>query len=153
MKHKILLTLYKFCTCPRTSKLKFSICPEWNGTRSDKSGMVFPQPWVLVTPHFKQFDTTLWALYIQVSWKACKVFLIDSLHPSRQFFTYIGTFSLVEKLWSMLNPRILRTVWVSLAMATAASFLCWFPWLSVVDKYPWVRTLKTKYKHSYYLWI
>ena len=28
MKYEILLTLYKFCTCPRTSKLKFSTCPE-----------------------------------------------------------------------------------------------------------------------------
>ena len=47
MKYKILLTLYKYCTCPRTSKLKFSTCPEYNGTRSDKSGMVFPQPWII----------------------------------------------------------------------------------------------------------
>ena len=45
MKYKILLTLYKFCTLPRTSKLKFSTCSEWNGTKLDKSGMVFPQPW------------------------------------------------------------------------------------------------------------
>ena len=27
MKYKILLTLYKFCTCPRTIKLKFLTCP------------------------------------------------------------------------------------------------------------------------------
>ena len=44
MEFNILFTLYKFCTCPMTSKLKFSTCPEWNGTRLDKSGMVFPQP-------------------------------------------------------------------------------------------------------------
>ena len=46
MKYKILAPLFKFCTCPRTSKLKFSTCPECDGTRSDKSGMVFPQPCV-----------------------------------------------------------------------------------------------------------
>ena len=40
IKYKILLT------CPRTRRLKLSTCPEWNGTRSDKSGMVFPQPWL-----------------------------------------------------------------------------------------------------------
>ena len=27
MKYKILLTLYKLCTCPRTSKLKFQLVP------------------------------------------------------------------------------------------------------------------------------
>ena len=57
MKYKILPTLYKFCTCPRTSKLKFSTCPERNGTRSDKSGMVFPQPCVYSVAHKTVSDT------------------------------------------------------------------------------------------------
>ena len=47
MKYRIVLTNY-ICTCLRASKLKFSTCPQWNGTRSDKSGMVFPQPWITV---------------------------------------------------------------------------------------------------------
>ena len=52
IKYKILLTLYKFCSCPRISRLKLSTCSEWNGTRSDKSSMVFSQPCFL-EPGFK----------------------------------------------------------------------------------------------------
>ena len=90
MKYKILATFYKFCTCPRTSKLKFSTCPEWNGTRSDKSGMVFPQPCCSGTGHPSR-DLEQQGMVSKALVKVCRCFHTCWL---TRFYNYASGWSL-----------------------------------------------------------